>query len=158
MKLNSFQQVVEAIHQAETKERLCQIADEVDTLFMADEISVSDEDWLNMSDMLAMKSAELDAQVMTFFFGAEDPLSNWHPATFVVNGTEFCNNEQFMMYCKARLFGDEAIAQKILAAKSPKEHKALGRQVRGFDEAVWVEKEKVTSVQDAWLNSVRILS
>lgn len=77
---------------------------------------------------------------MTLFFGAENPLSNWHPAKFTVNGVEFCNNEQFMMFCKAKLFGDEDCARKILLAKTPREQKALGRQVGGFDEAVWMSK------------------
>ena len=80
---------------------------------------------------------------MTFFFGAENPLSNWHPAKFVVNGVQFSNNEQFMMYCKAKLFGDEETASEILKATTPREHKALGRQVRGFDEARWNEKREL---------------
>ena len=80
---------------------------------------------------------------MTFFFGAENPLSNWHPALFVVNDVRFSNNEQFMMYCKAKLFGDEETASKILKATTPREHKALGRQVRGFDEAKWNEKREL---------------
>lgn len=77
---------------------------------------------------------------MTFFFGAENPLSNWHPARFTVKGKVFCNNEQFMMYCKAKLFGDEECAEQILSASSPRVHKALGRTVRGFDAARWEEK------------------
>lgn len=140
MSYSNYQQVVDAINQAESKSQLCQIADEVDALFMADQIVVSDEDWANMSDILAMKSSELDDCDMTFFFGAENPLSNWHPSVFTVNGIQFCNNEQFMMYCKARLFGDEATAAKILAAKTPREHKALGRQVTNFVESIWKDK------------------
>lgn len=80
---------------------------------------------------------------MTFFFGAENPLSNWHPASFVVNDVRFSNNEQFMMYCKAKLFGDEDAASKIIKVTTPREHKALGRQVRGFDEAKWNEKREI---------------
>lgn len=77
---------------------------------------------------------------MTFFFGAENPLSNWHPARFTVNGVDFKNNEQFMMYCKAKLFGDEECAERILQAETPREHKALGRSVRGFDQTKWEQK------------------
>ncbi len=77
---------------------------------------------------------------MTFFFGAENPLSNWHPAGFTVNGVDFRNNEQFMMYCKAKLFGDDECAAKILRAETPREHKALGRSVRGFEESKWAQK------------------
>lgn len=77
---------------------------------------------------------------MTFFWGADNPLSNWYQAPFSVKGVRFCNNEQFMMYCKAKLFGDDECATKILSAKAPKEHKVLGRAVRGFVDAIWNEK------------------
>jgi ribA/ribD-fused uncharacterized protein len=79
-------------------------------------------------------------QTMTCFFEASNPLSNWHPAPFMYRGIEFGNTEQFMMYCKAKLFNDHETAEKILRAKTPKEHKALGRQVRNFDESLWNEK------------------
>lgn len=42
-----------------------------------------------------------------------------------------------MMYRKAMLFDDEATADKIMSAKTPKEQKALGRKVKQFDEDVW---------------------
>lgn len=42
-----------------------------------------------------------------------------------------------MMASKARLFGDVSIAEKVLDAPGPKEAKALGRQVSGFDNSVW---------------------
>ncbi len=42
-----------------------------------------------------------------------------------------------MMAEKARLFGDMAMRDQILAARSPSHAKALGRQVRGFTEARW---------------------
>ncbi|GAA2111121.1 hypothetical protein GCM10009802_08620 [Streptomyces synnematoformans] len=41
------------------------------------------------------------------------------------------------MAAKARLFGDAAAAERIVAARHPGEAKAEGRKVRGFDEAVW---------------------
>ena len=42
-----------------------------------------------------------------------------------------------MMAQKALLFNDLEIFNQIIAAKSPAEAKALGRQVRQFDEATW---------------------
>lgn len=77
---------------------------------------------------------------MTCFFEASAPLSNWHPARFTYRGIEFGNTEQFMMYCKAKLFNDHETAEKILRTTTPKEQKALGRQVRNFDERLWSEK------------------
>jgi ribA/ribD-fused uncharacterized protein len=42
-----------------------------------------------------------------------------------------------MMATKARLFGDDEALARILATGDPGRAKALGRQVRGFDEAAW---------------------
>ena len=37
----------------------------------------------------------------TFFFGAESPFSQWHPAVFTVDGVEYNCAEQYMMSQKA---------------------------------------------------------
>lgn len=42
-----------------------------------------------------------------------------------------------MMYRKATLFGDEAMAAKILEATEPFDHKRMGQQVSGFDDNIW---------------------
>ena len=70
--------------------------------------------------------------------------SNWHPAEFdiEVNGVKchFYNTEQYFMYMKAIVFGDEEIAKQILEDGDPKKVKALGRKVQNYDEQVWNEK------------------
>ncbi|KAG7009566.1 hypothetical protein G7Y79_00002g006810 [Physcia stellaris] len=53
--------------------------------------------------------------------------------------TTFQTTEQYMMYRKATLFGDEEIAVQILREPEPKRQKALGRKVRGFEEGRWDE-------------------
>ena len=45
--------------------------------------------------------------------------------------------EQYMMYEKARLFGDEIIMKQILETRDPRHHKRLGRLVSGFKQDVW---------------------
>jgi len=72
-----------------------------------------------------------------FFWGDADHFSNWHPATFQYRGITFETVEQFMMYSKAMLFGDQSVAWKILNEPSPKACKALGRSVQNFDQATW---------------------
>ena len=67
-------------------------------------------------------------------------LSQWYPAPFVVDGVTYPTAEHFMMAGKARLFGDEEAARAALEARNPAEAKRAGRQVRGFDEAVWQER------------------
>jgi len=63
--------------------------------------------------------------------------SQWWASPFVVEGVRYPTTEHWMMAQKALLFHNEQIYQQIIAARSPAEAKALGRQVRNFDEAVW---------------------
>jgi len=80
----------------------------------------------------------------TFFWQSESPFSQWHPSEFTVEGKRFVCAEQFMMHGKAVLFGDLETARRILASKSPKTQKALGRKVQGFDEQLWRrERERI---------------
>ena len=65
--------------------------------------------------------------------------SQWWPCRFVIDDVPFVTAEQFMMAGKARLFGDREMLQKILAEPNPSKAKALGRQVRGFDETIWAK-------------------
>ena len=64
--------------------------------------------------------------------------SQWYGAPFTVDGQRYPTAEHFMMAEKAALFGDPSAREQILKAPNPGAAKALGRQVRGFDEAVWV--------------------
>jgi len=63
--------------------------------------------------------------------------SNWYPSYFVINGLAFNCAEQWMMWSKAQFFGDHEIAKAILAESSPREQKALGREVANYDDARW---------------------
>lgn len=72
--------------------------------------------------------------------------SQWHPSPFEVDGVFYTCAEQYMMAEKARLFDDDTALKAILATSDPREQKALGRKVRGFNEHTW---------QDACLEIVR---
>ena len=63
--------------------------------------------------------------------------SQWWGSPFTIEGVRYATTEHWMMAQKALLFANADIYQQIIAAKSPAEAKALGRQVRNFDEAVW---------------------
>jgi ribA/ribD-fused uncharacterized protein len=64
-------------------------------------------------------------------------LSQWWSAPFMVDGVTYPTAEHFMMAGKARLFGDEVLVSRVLDAPSPRDVKALGRAVRGYDEELW---------------------
>lgn len=63
--------------------------------------------------------------------------SQWHPTTFVIEGETFVTAEQWMMVCKARLFGDAAAAEAIMRTSDPAEQKRLGQRVVGFEQEPW---------------------
>ncbi|MBQ1074426.1 NADAR family protein [Micromonospora sp. C31] len=64
-------------------------------------------------------------------------LSQWWPAPSSDGERTYATAEHWMMWHKAMLFGDAAVAERILAAGHPHRAKSLGRQVRGFDQATW---------------------
>ena len=73
-----------------------------------------------------------------FFWGSY--LSNWVPMNLAIkyDGHEFTTSEQVFMYKKAKFFGDEPIAARIVTLGThPKDAKNYGRQVRGYDEKKW---------------------
>lgn len=73
------------------------------------------------------------------FFSPNHPFSNFHDAPFEIGGNTFSCSEQYFMYRKAVLFGDDTKAQHILDAYNahPKVFKDLGRQVKGFTLTKW---------------------
>jgi ribA/ribD-fused uncharacterized protein len=55
----------------------------------------------------------------------------------MLDGVLYNTAEQFMMAEKARLFDDEAMHARILAADHPRDQKALGRRISRFDVERW---------------------
>ncbi|MBU2665111.1 NADAR family protein [Actinoplanes bogorensis] len=64
-------------------------------------------------------------------------LSQWWPSSFEADGEEFASAEHYMMWRKAVLFDDDAMAGRILSAPHPKVAKTLGGRVSGFRQEVW---------------------
>ena len=75
-----------------------------------------------------------------YFHLPEEPygfLSNWYMSDFVLDGIEFNSNEQYIMFRKAKLLGDDKTADKILAADTPAEHQTLGQNAKGYNNTLW---------------------
>ena len=64
-------------------------------------------------------------------------LSNWYLSDFVVDGINYSSMEQYMMYCKARVFNDSEAMDKIMKTDDVAKIKALGRTVRNYNNVVW---------------------
>lgn len=65
--------------------------------------------------------------------------SNFYPCKISHHGHDFKSSEQLFMYYKAMFFGDDETVKKIIKAKTPKEAKALGRQVKDYNDEAWSE-------------------
>lgn len=82
---------------------------------------------------------ENDKIIVPFFHG---PLSQWHKSSFVVGENVYNCAEQWMMAEKARLFGDSDTLFAIMNSSSPKDQKALGRAVKGFNDGLWLPRAR----------------
>lgn len=78
-------------------------------------------------------------------------LSQWYPSDFVYHEEQYCCAEQFMMACKAELFGDLAIKEQILLSQYPKQIKELGRQVSNFRQDLWDQYKYAVVLMGNWL-------
>ncbi|KAI4739912.1 DUF1768-domain-containing protein [Aureobasidium sp. EXF-12298] len=86
-----------------------------------------------------------------FFKDDEEPygfLCQWYRCHFTdpISGLSFSSAEQWMMWNKAQLAGDEASAKTIMATASPRKQKQLGRDVENFDAEAW-DRVKLTVVE-----------
>jgi len=70
-----------------------------------------------------------------FFWGGF--CSQWHRSPFEIDGITYRTAEHWMMACKARLFDDWDALQAILKTKDPSDAKAIGRQIKNWDEEKW---------------------
>ena len=82
-----------------------------------------------------------------FFAKSSHPCSNFFPvgsyrvsvkaSSGVLRSFDISNSETHFMMLKAAAFGDFPSLDAIAEAKTPKEARALGRQVKNYDERVW---------------------
>jgi len=64
--------------------------------------------------------------------------SQWWLSSFEVDKVIYKTAEHWMMAQKAELFKDNEVLEKILQAKSPAEAKKLGREVKNYNENLWL--------------------
>lgn len=84
------------------------------------------------SEKLTIAGQKVDA---VFFHRPEEAdgyLSNWYHAPMTVEGLSFSSMEQYIMYKKCMIFGDEKSAQEVLATDDTRLQKRIGRNARGI--------------------------
>ncbi|MEO8240569.1 MAG: NADAR family protein [Flavobacterium sp.] len=64
--------------------------------------------------------------------------SQWWLSSFEVDKVIYKTAEHWMMAKKAELFKDNEVLAKIIKANSPAEVKKLGREVKNYDDKLWL--------------------
>lgn len=88
-------------------------------------------------DKLTINGQKVDA---VFFHKPNEPygfLSNWSPSPFDLDGLHFTSTEQYIMYRKCMLFGDEASASAVLATDDVAQQQAIGKKAAGYNDHIW---------------------
>ena len=78
------------------------------------------------------------------FFGELNPLSNFHPTKFIINGIDYHSSEQFIQHQKCKLFNDIESEQRILQTETAFECKSIARDIRNFDRERWKQNAKAS--------------
>ena len=73
------------------------------------------------------------------YFGEINPLSNFFPAPFQLDGIKYFSSEQFIQSTKAKYFGDLDTYNQLLCVSTSHECKELSRQIRNVNEEKWAE-------------------
>jgi len=84
---------------------------------------------------MATKSVCYDVKPYVLFHGGI--YSNWARRDFYVQDEKFNCCEQWMMASKAALFEDWQTRREVMKKSNPRDQKKLGRQVKGFKDALW---------------------
>ena len=78
------------------------------------------------------------------FFGELNPLSNFHPASFMINGQKYHSSEQFIQHQKCILFNDQESGARILSAVTPLDCKLISKEVKNYDHERWKQNVKAS--------------
>ena len=76
------------------------------------------------------------------FFGELNPLSNFHPAKFHLNGKDYHSSEQYIQEIKALHFKDKKMAKDIMSSNSAIECKKLSANIIGYNHEEWKKVAK----------------
>jgi ribA/ribD-fused uncharacterized protein len=89
----------------------------------------------------------IDLPEPVFFFSgnpalnADKEFSNMFDAAMQIDGLTFATVEHYFQWSKAKMFGDEEMAGKIMKTPSSKSVKGFGKKVKNFDKDKWEEKK-----------------
>ena len=100
-----------------------------------------------IGDMLKVNDRTVSA---VYFHLPEEPdgyLSNWYRAEFDLDGIHFTSTEQYIMYRKCTLLGDQASAKAVLATDDPEKQQAIGQKAQGYIGNLWAGSRQMIAAK-----------
>ena len=88
-------------------------------------------------DLNAFKVTSKEDGRVDGYFGELNPLSNFFPAKFTLDGHNFISSEQYIQAFKADFFGDRDVYNQIIGCKHSVDCKDFSRKIKGVDNAKW---------------------
>ena len=88
-------------------------------------------------DLNAFKVTSKENGHVVGYFGELNPLSNFFPAKFTIDGDSFISSEQYIQASKANFFGDIEAYNQIMGCKHSIDCKEFSRKIKGVDNAKW---------------------
>ena len=73
------------------------------------------------------------------FFGELNPLSNFHPCKFDLEGESFNSSEQCIQWKKAKYCGDKIAMEHILNCEDAADCKEVSRDIVKLDRKGWID-------------------
>ena len=91
-------------------------------------------DDLNPMEVTSQSNEEVFA-----FFGELNPLSNFHPCKFTLEGETFNSSEQYIQWTKAKYCGDKIAMDRILNCEDAADCKEVSRDITNLNRKGWME-------------------
>ena len=88
-------------------------------------------------DLNAFKVTSKENEYVVGYFGELNPMSNFFPAPFTLEGQNYISSEQYIQASKAKLFNDLDVYNQIMGCKNSADCKDFSRKIRGVDNVKW---------------------
>ena len=95
------------------------------------------------NDLNPMEVTSKSNEEVFAFFGELNPLSNFHPCKFNLEGESFNSSEQYIQWTKAKYCGDKIAMDHILNCEDAADCKEVSRDITNLDRKGWVESAEI---------------
>ena len=90
-------------------------------------------------DLSPMEVTSQSNEEVFAFFGELNPLSNFHPCKFTLEGETFNSSEQYIQWTKAKYCGDKIAMDHILNCEDAADCKEVSQDITNLNRKGWVE-------------------